>query len=355
MHSNSKEVIRARLDQLPDHILWAKEWIRSLPTRPRGWKVPYVSVAAIWLLRIRAITTCSFYPTCPKILVRDVVEGANSHAHWKRKLEGFPMLQGSGDYSSSRRITLPEALYEYATLHQTVRESGADLDFEPLKLIEKTIQGERARAKAGGYRVEPERIAIFDRAKARAKELRHDELGRFYVIPFLFQRPLDETEVHVLAAIEFELTRKASRAVKVGKGMRRFGGSRGYGYKLFGHSQSWIEKCGLYERNSPDDPITKEERVAISRFLKAVATLERDFQLKLVAKRPDGKLLDFAGVKKLVSGTRGRKCDNGHPSLKALADLVVWFEAPKDYLKIWREVFYKHRGLCSAEQNSEAT
>ena len=64
-------------------------------------------------------------------------------------------------------------------------------------------------------------------------------------------------------------------------------------------------------------------------FLKAVATLERDFQLKLVAKQPDGTLLDFAGVKKLVSSTRGRTCDSGHPSLKAVADLVVWFEGPR--------------------------
>ncbi len=106
----------------------------------------------------------------------------------------------------------------------------------------------------------------------------------------------------------------------------------------------------MNERESPAGEITRDDRVAISQFLKAVATLERDFQVKLTAKQPDSKLLDLAGVKKLVSSTRGRTCDSGHKSLKAVADLVVYFEAPKDYLKIWREVFYKDRRLCSAEQ-----
>ena len=342
MHSNSKEAIRSRLDQLPDHILWTKVQIRHLPVRPRGWKPQYVGLARRWLAAIYAIKTCTSSPKVPKILVRDVVEGAKSHAHWKRKLQDYPDLQGPGDYTAD--IKLPESLDEYGRLHHIVSHSDTDFDFKPLECIEKAKRDVIARAKATGEKILPEYIQRRQQARDQARELRKN-LGRFYVIPFLFQRPLSEVEINVLAAIEFELTRKPAKTVRVSKGMRRFGGRPGHGYRLFGHSQSWIEKCGLDVRESPGDEITKDERAAISLFLKAVARLERDFHLKLTAKQLDGTLLDLAGVKKLIGSTRGRKCDSGHKSLKTLAELVVWFEVPKDYLKIWREVFYKDRGL----------
>lgn len=352
MHSNAKKAIRARLDQLPDHVLWEKDFIRSLPHMAPGRAIPYVGFARNWLRIIYTIKDCTLRPEFPKRLVRDVVEGAKSHAHWNRRIKKYPDLHGNGNWSG-HTTHLPECLQEYATLHQAVVASDDGLNFAPDEHIEKTWRQLVARLKASGYELDPKQAAQFKSARDRAKEIRHNDLGRLYVIPFLFRRPLSEVEVRVLVAIEFEHTRKPKKGLRVGRMVRRFGGRSGHGYKLFGHSQTWIEKCGLFRRDNEEDEITVDERVAISQFLKAVARLERDFQIRLVAKKGDGALLDLAGVKKMVASTRGRKCDSGHKSLTSLAKLVVWFEAPKDYLKIWREVFYQDRGLGFGEQQKE--